>query len=62
MTLRDHVRELIRRLRRVENLSAFAQASGVSRATLYRIMEGWANATIENLCKIEDQLKRESKE
>ena len=55
------IKDLIRRIRRIENMTAFAKASGVSRATLYRIAEGWANPTVGTMLKIEAELDKSPK-
>ena len=46
------INEILKRLRLVDNKMAFAKASGVSRATLYRILEGWPNPTVGTMRKI----------
>jgi DNA-binding phage protein len=55
---RMDVIEVVRRLRKVNNLTAFAKASGVSRASLYRVIDGYANPTLKTLQRIEQQLAR----
>lgn len=52
------IKDICRRLRLVDNKTAFAKSSGVSRATLYRILEGWPNPTVGTMLKIEKQLSR----
>jgi predicted transcriptional regulator len=52
------INEILKRLRLVDNKMAFAKASGVSRATLYRILEGWPNPTVGTMRKIEKQLDK----
>jgi DNA-binding phage protein len=54
------VKDIVRRLRKVVNKTEFAKACGVSRATLYRIIDGLdSNPTLHTLQKIEAQLARE---
>lgn len=50
--------DVVRRLRKVKNLSAFAKGSGVSRASLYRVIDGYANPTLRTLEKIERELSK----
>ncbi len=51
--------DIVRRLRQVRNLTEFAKASHVSRATLYRLLCGWKNPNLKTLEMIEAQLRRE---
>ena len=53
--------DIVRRLRKVDNLTAFAKACGVSRASLYRVIDGYANPTLKTLDRIETQLAKEKK-
>ena len=52
------IKDLVRRLRKVENMTQFAKESGVSRATLYRVIEGWANPTLKTLVMIDAALNK----
>ena len=56
------IKDLIRRLRSVANKSEFAKRSGVSRATLYRLIDGLEiNPTMRLLERIEKQLDSEER-
>ena len=49
---------IIKRLKDVPDKAAFARTSGVSRATLYRVMAGWKNPEYATLAAIEKQLDK----
>ncbi len=53
--------DIVRRLRAVPNKTEFAKASRVSRATLYRLLDGWANPQMRTLEQIERQLRKVEK-
>ncbi len=50
------IKDIAKRLHAVTDKSAFAIASKVSRATIYRIMNGWPNPEYKTLQLIEKQL------
>lgn len=53
------IKDIVRRLRKVSNITEFAEACGVSRATLYRIIDGLdANPTLHTLQRIEAALNK----
>jgi DNA-binding phage protein len=57
------IKDIVRRLRQFAksgNVTEFAAASRVSRATLYRIMDGWANPTMQTLQRVETELDKRS--
>jgi len=60
------IADIMKRLRRVDNLAQFARDSRVSRATLYRMLGGWGqNPTLKTLQQIEaalDMAPKHSKE
>ena len=56
--VRMDVIDIVRQLRKVDNLTAFAKASGVSRASLYRVIDGYRNPTLKTLERIETQLRK----
>jgi transcriptional regulator with XRE-family HTH domain len=54
------IKDICKRLRALKNKTAFSRASGVGRATLYRVMnERDSNPTLDVLEKIERQLDKE---
>lgn len=53
------IKDIVRRLRKVGNITEFAKACNVSRATLYRLIDGLdSNPTLNTLQKIEAQLDK----
>jgi predicted transcriptional regulator len=49
------------RLLALPNTSDFAKRCGVSRATLYRIINGWPNPNLKTLERISAELAKEQK-
>jgi DNA-binding phage protein len=61
MLHRMDIQTIAKGLRALTNMTEFAKRSKVSRATLYRVRNGWANPTLDTLRRIEAQLAKQEK-